>query len=218
MGDVHVGDGDLAGRGVHAGRAFAAGETVLSYRLRHLTRDEYLALPEEERLFVHSYGGERWLYPAPARYVNHADAPNTIQDFDRGCAVAGRAIAAGEPITTDARRETARELDTFLAALHAAAAGDDDGRLDALVAADAHGWVGGLGAVDRHGLIGAAHGLAGDGPPEARWIVATGRWEAIGAYDVTVASSAGPPTVGHVTDVVRVVDGTWQLAYRHAST
>ncbi len=79
---------------------------VVQYCLRHLSREEYLALPEADRLFVHSYSGERYLYPEPARYVNHAEHPNTAQDFDEGRDVAVRPIEAGELITTDARKET----------------------------------------------------------------------------------------------------------------
>jgi hypothetical protein len=207
MEDLHVGPGRLNGRGIYASRPFEEGEVVVSYELRRLTREEYLALPAEERLFVHSYGGERWLYPAPARYANHDDRPNTRQDFDRGCDIALRRIEAGELITLDAREETDRELGTFLVAYRRAVDGSDRRRLEALIDPGATGWVGGLGRVDRAGIIDAAVGLRLD-VGEPTWIIGTGRWEAVCSYDWGA---------GHVTDVLKVVDGNWQLVLRHAS-
>ena len=65
-------------------------------------------------MFVHSSGGRRYLYPPPAKFVNHADDPSCFEDFDRCCDVALRDIAKGEPITIDATQETMRELATFL--------------------------------------------------------------------------------------------------------
>jgi hypothetical protein len=103
MDSVYIGNGRLAGKGVYAARRFAAGEVVVSYRLRRLTRQEYRALDATERLFVHSYGGERYL-PPPARYVNHSDTPNTYQDFDAQCDIALRPIEEGEFITRTERR------------------------------------------------------------------------------------------------------------------
>jgi hypothetical protein len=207
MGDVHVGPGNLGGRGIYASRPFEQGEVVVSYELRRLTREEYLALPVDERLFVHSYGGERWLYPAPARYANHDDRPNTRQDFDRGCDVAVRRIEVGELITLDAREETDRELETFLAAYGRAVDDRDRRRLGALIDPGATGWVGGSGRVDRDGIIDAAVGHRFE-VRDPTWIIATGRWEAVCSYD----GGAGP-----VTDVLKVVDGNWQLVLRHAS-
>ena len=116
MADVYIGEGALAGQGLYAARSFAEGEVVVSYSLRRLSREEFLALPETERLFVHSYGGERYMYPSPARYVNHSHSPNTYQDFESHCDIALRPIAEGELITTNATKETDRELTTFLAA------------------------------------------------------------------------------------------------------
>jgi hypothetical protein len=207
MADVHLGAGDLDGRGIYASRPFEQGEVVVSYELRRLTRDEYLALPDGERLFVHSYGGERWLYPSPARYTNHHDEPNTWQDFDRGCDIARRRIHAGERITTDARKETDRELETFLGAYQRAVDTEDRGRLEALTDPGASGWVQGRGHVDRAGIIDSAIGHHFE-VRDPRWIVGTGRWEAVCAYDWAA---------GHGTDVLRVVDGNWQIVYRHAS-
>lgn len=66
MDDVTMGGGGLAGRGVYAGRDFDAGKIVVRYELQPLTIEEYEALPAREEIFVHSYGGCRYLrIPAP---------------------------------------------------------------------------------------------------------------------------------------------------------
>jgi hypothetical protein len=220
MSDVYFGEGSLDGRGIYAARSFDEGEVVVSFELRPLTREEYLALPDQERLFVHSYGSERWLYPPPARYVNHADTPNTWQDFDRQCNIALRHIEAGELITTDARKETDRELETFFRAYHAAINANDHHKLDTLIDDAAFGWVETLGRVDKAGIINAARQAASDARVDDRlpvrdpkWIIATGRWEAVCSYDTEVRLDSA----GHVTDVLRVIDGNWQLIYRHES-
>jgi hypothetical protein len=46
---------------------------VVSYQLKEIDEAAYMALPAGEDLFVHSYGGRRYLYPAPARFVNHSE-------------------------------------------------------------------------------------------------------------------------------------------------
>jgi hypothetical protein len=210
VGDVEIGAGALAGRGVYAARRFAAGEVVVSYELRRLTRAEYLELPEGERLFVHSYWGERFLYPPPARYVNHADSPNTYQDFDQGCDIALRDIEPGELITIDAREETDRELATFLLSYERAVRARDRRTLESLVAESAIVWVGA-----RRGERGALIDALLHEPDDLciqnpHWIIATGRWEAVCSYDLDEPRR-------HVTDVLRVVDGSWQILYRHQS-
>jgi hypothetical protein len=118
--DVRVGKGDLAGKGVYTDRDFIAGEPVITFDLQQIDEAQYLALPAGEYLFVHSYGGRRYLYPAPSRFVNHFDEPSCFEDFDRCCDVALRDIAKGEPVTIDAAQQTRRELATFLDAYTAA--------------------------------------------------------------------------------------------------
>lgn len=76
-----LGKGNLGGRGVYASRAFEEADVVVSYDLRPLTGHEYLALSEDERRFVHSYWGERWLYPSPARYVNVPSKLASVEPF-----------------------------------------------------------------------------------------------------------------------------------------
>ncbi len=222
--DIHLGKGNLGGRGVYASRAFEEADVVVSYELRRLTRQEYLALSEDERRFVHSYWGERWLYPPPARYVNHADAPNTWQDFDRQCDVALRRIEPGELITTDARKETDRELATFLLAYETAVNANDVQKLEMLVDDGAFGWMDVRGHVDRLRIVEALRDGARDAAVrfttrDPHWIVGTGRWEAISSYDydLRVQASSNTRGAGHVTDVLKVIDGNWQIVYRHES-
>ncbi|WP_433219131.1 SET domain-containing protein-lysine N-methyltransferase [Dactylosporangium sp. CS-047395] len=195
MSGVRIGAGNLGGRGLWAERDFAAGEVVVAYELRELDAREYAALPAGEELFVHSYWGRRYLYPAPARYVNHADDPSCYQDFDRACDVARRPIAAGEAITIDAGQETARELATFLAAWN-----DDPARRPELVAADAVLWRDGVPHHGREAVLGR-HRVH-----DPAWLVGTGRWEALCS-----ATSGGR----HVTMLLKVVAGNWQLVYQH---
>jgi hypothetical protein len=224
MADVEIGKGSLGGRGVYATRRFAEGQVVVSYELRRLSRDEYVALPESERLFVHSYWGDRWLCPEPARYVNHADDPNTFQDFDRRCDVASRPIETGELITTDARKETDRELFTFLRAYETAVNTGDRERLDSLIDRDAVAWVDGRGRVEKADIVRALLDATSRGAEALRlavgdphWIIGTGRWEAVAAYDFDIRGVSGSRTGGHVTDVLKVIDGNWQVIYRHQS-
>ncbi|WP_433060273.1 SET domain-containing protein-lysine N-methyltransferase [Dactylosporangium sp. CS-033363] len=185
MSGVRIGAGNLGGHGVYAERDFAAGEVVVAYELRELTAREYAALPPGEELFVHSYWGRRYLYPPPARFVNHAGDPSCYQDFERACDIARRPIAAGEAVTIDATQETARELETFLAAWN-----DEPARRPELVDAQAALWL--------DGEPGRVH--------DAEWIVGTGRWEALCS-----ATSGGR----HVTMLLKVIAGNWQLVYQH---
>jgi hypothetical protein len=219
--DVYVGEGALDGKGIYAGRSFAEGQVVVPYRLRKLNREEYLALNSTERLFVHSYWGERHLYPPPARFVNHSDAPNMYQDFEREADIALRRIEAGEFLTIDAREETNQELATFMRAYESAVNAGDRDKLASLVDDAAVVWLPSRPAATKRDLL--EDECAGDrvlSLHEVRWIVATGRWEAVGSYDFRLTPgrfAALAYMAGHVTDVVRVIDGNWQLVYRHVS-
>ncbi len=224
MADVYISEGSLAGRGVYASRSFAEGEVAVTYRIRRLSRKDYLALPETERLFVHSYWGERYLYPEPACYVNHADSPNTYQDFDQQSDIALRSIEAGELITTDARKETHRELATFLSAYETSINTCDRQTLDRLIDDDAVLWLEGGRASKAKMLETLAAADAGIDDlsmsvGEPHWIIATGRWEAVCFYDVEVGTLSAPEarSRGHVTDVLKVIDGNWQMMHRHES-
>ena len=81
MNDVTIAKGQLAGKGVFAGRDFKVGELVLSYGLRQLSQAEFDALPASEHKFTHSFWGRIYLFPVPGRYVNHSPKPNTRQNL-----------------------------------------------------------------------------------------------------------------------------------------
>jgi hypothetical protein len=207
---VTLGTGGLAGKGVYAARDFAPGEAVVTYRLQALDAADYLALPAGEDLFVHSYGGRRYLYPAPARFVNHSDDPSCYQDFDRCCDVALRSIARGEPITIDANQETTRELDTFLDAYRSAIDERSAQALTVLVDVDAALWIQGRAFRGQAAVVTELLNSATNSLSQVEWLVGTGRWEAL-------CSAATDPTGGHVTTLLKVIAGNWQIVYQHAT-
>jgi hypothetical protein len=206
---LSIGPGNLAGKGVYATREFTSGAVVVAFELEPLTRDQFRTLVPGEELFVHSYGG-RWLYPPPARWVNHADQPSCYQDFARFCDVALRPIKVGEPITIDATQETSRELSTFLDAYVEAQQGDDYEGLCGLLAADAVLWD--RGRVTR-GAEHVASALAAK-PVQAlfepEWHVGTGRWEALCSAELDSKHGAG-----HASVFLRVLEGDWRVVYDH---
>ena len=93
------------GLGVFANRDFKKGEVVVKYDLKLLTKKEFETLPEKEKQFTHVHWNQIYLYPSPARYVNHSDNPNTIQNLKEGYDVASRNIHKGEEITTDSSKD-----------------------------------------------------------------------------------------------------------------
>lgn len=105
MGNVTIGKGKLAGKGVFAARDFKKGEVVIQYTLKSLTREEYKELPKSEKMFTHIHNGVIHLYSEPERYVNHSKTPNTYQDLEVQCDIAARDIQKGEAITTDATKD-----------------------------------------------------------------------------------------------------------------
>jgi SET domain-containing protein len=92
-------------KGVFANRNFKKGEIIIRYKLKSLTKEQFQKLPESEKQFTHMHQGVIYLYPGPARYVNHSSSPNTIQDLIRKCDIAKRDIQKGEEITTDAEKD-----------------------------------------------------------------------------------------------------------------
>lgn len=205
---VAVGDGNLDGKGVYATRDFAAGEPVVSYELVPLSREDFARLPAGEDLFVHSYGGRRWLYPPPARWVNHADEPSCFQDFARGCDTALRPIRAGEAVTIDACAETDYELSTFLDAYIGSRNARDTEALLELVDPQAVIWYRGRRVGGHHAVVDA---LIADGPirlGRVEWLIGTGRWEAL-------CSAECRDDLRHVTASLKVIAGNWQLVYEH---
>jgi hypothetical protein len=203
---LRVGPGKLGGKAVYATREFEAGEVVVAFELQPLELEQFRELPTDEQIFVHSYGGQRWLYPAPARWVNHADQPSCYQDFERSCDVALRRIMVGEPITIDATTETDHELSTFFEAYLKAQQTPDPGKLSRLVSADAVLWNQGHA---RRGVEEVVYALAAS-PMQSlisvEWQIATGRWEALCSVEL----------VGeHLSLFLRVQEGNWQIVYAH---
>lgn len=93
-------------KGVFANRDFKKGEIVVRYdNLQALTEEGFENLPESEKQFTHNHRGITYLYPVPARYVNHSSNPNTIQNLEKRYDVAAREIKKGEEITTDASKD-----------------------------------------------------------------------------------------------------------------
>jgi len=93
-------------KGVFAQRDFKKGDIVLRYNnLKPLTEKAFQHLPESEKQFTHPHWGVIYLYPSPARYVNHSSNPNTVQNLKERYDVAKRDIKKGEEITTDAARD-----------------------------------------------------------------------------------------------------------------
>lgn len=116
MDSVYIGKGKLAGKGVYAARDFAVGENVKYYNLQPLTQSGFDVLPDEEKMFVHSFWGKMYLFPEPSRYTNHSAKPNTKSDLERMCDVAIAPIKKGDMITTNATEEVRKELETFIEA------------------------------------------------------------------------------------------------------
>jgi len=116
MKDVSIGKGKLAGKGVYAGRDFEKGEIVKYYNLQPLIQSQFDHLPKSERNFVHSFWGKMYLFPEPSRYTNHSANPNTRSDLKNMCDIATMPIKKGEMITTNAKVEVQKELETFIEA------------------------------------------------------------------------------------------------------
>jgi len=91
--------------GVFANRDFKKGEIVVKYDLKPLTKKEFENLPKKEKQFTHVHWEQIYLYLPPARYVNHSENPNTIQNLKERYDIASRDIQNGEEITTDSTND-----------------------------------------------------------------------------------------------------------------
>jgi ketosteroid isomerase-like protein len=221
---LRIADGKLAGRGVYATRDFEPGELVVPYGLVELTQTEFDALPEGEREWTHSFWGRIYHFPQPARYVNHADAPNTRPDLERMGNVGLRAIKAGEAITIDDRVELRNELDTFLSAYRGAIAAGDVDRLAGLLADDAIfsapqvDSVKGKAAILRRLEQERAQTSQRLEHSRPQWVLLT-YWTSVCVYRITRhgAGAAAPQSETH-TSVLRRLNGSWRLLHQHAET
>ena len=89
-------------KGVFANRDFKKGEIVVRYKnLKPLIKEEFKNLSQNEKRFTHKHWGKIYLYPSPARYVNHSPKPNTVQNLKERYDIALRDLKKGEEITTD---------------------------------------------------------------------------------------------------------------------
>ncbi len=100
MKDIIVKKSKIEGLGVFANRDFKKDEVVIKYgKSKKINKNEYEALPKEEKSRVSLVNGEYIHFQAPERYVNHScDANIYSKDF---CDVAKRDIKKGEEITSD---------------------------------------------------------------------------------------------------------------------
>lgn len=105
MADITIGTGNMGGKGVYAARDFKEGEVVMKYTLKPLTFKELKALSPEDYAATHNVSGQIYLYPEPARYVNHSETPNIRNDHKQQANIALRDIKTGELITVDARHD-----------------------------------------------------------------------------------------------------------------
>lgn len=103
--DITIGKGNLSGKGVYAARDFKKGEVVLKYDLKPITFQELKALSQKDYLATHNENGQIYLYPEPARFVNHSDNPNIRNDLKARADIAIKDIKKDEAITVDASHD-----------------------------------------------------------------------------------------------------------------
>ena len=102
MNDVTIGNGNLSGKGIYAARNFKKGEVVIKYELKPISFLELKALSSEDYRATHNQNGQIYIYPEPARYVNHSANPNVRNDLKEHCDIAIVDINEGDAITVDA--------------------------------------------------------------------------------------------------------------------
>lgn len=103
MTGVRVGPSRIAGRGLFAGHAFAAGERILEIDVRDRLGPQRPLRPGESESHVDRIWGGRLIHmKPPERYINHSCDPNAScrRDGERLWLVARRPIAPGEEIVT----------------------------------------------------------------------------------------------------------------------
>ncbi len=100
MQKFEVKDSKIQGKGLFATTNIDAGETIVIWRPKVLTKDQASKLPAEEQKRYLYADGENvlWMQP-PERFMNHSCDPNThVEDKSD---VALRDIEVGEEITSD---------------------------------------------------------------------------------------------------------------------
>lgn len=221
MSGITIGTGKLAGKGIYAARPFKKGELVVAYNLRELSQTEFDSLPEGEWEWTHTFWGKIYLFPEPARYVNHCDAPSTYPDLGRMGDYALRDIAVGEAITINDKIELQKELDTFLQAYEQAVNSRDFGRVAPFIADEATFWsargrFNGKDAIQK--AFKSAWSLIQDEVctvSDAQW-VACNYWVSACTYTFKADGTVdGDRRVheGHSTMVIRRIAGRWRMVH-----
>lgn len=178
--------------------------------MQPLTRDQFNRLQSGEELFVHSYGGRRWLCPPPARSVNHSDHRSCYQHFECCCDVARRRIEVGEAFMIEPTQGTSRELSTFLEAYVDAQQRSDHDRLNCLISADTVRWEHGCSTRGVREVVTTRTNNPAQALVEAELPIATGRPEALCSAGLRDTDSVTPTSL-----FLRLLAGNWQVVYEH---
>lgn len=225
MAQVIIGKGKLAGKGVYAARDFKKGELVVPYNLKELTQAEFDALPDGEWEWTHSFWGKIFLFPKPARYVNHDDNPSTFPDLERRGNYALRDIRKGEAITINDRIELQHELETFLEAYQKAANSCDFANVAPLIADDATFWFTNGAFEGKRAIQNAFEDTWASIKDEVytmqdvQW-VAQNYWVSVFTYTFKsdgIVNGKRQVYVGRGTNVLRRVAGSWRIVHEHLS-
>lgn len=106
MEDIGVGDSQIAGKGIFAKRDFKQGDVINIWSGKILSKKEFEALSEDEKIFCSKYSDNEWmLFDEPDKYFNHSCNPNTVPGDH--CEIAKRDIKNGEELTVDYDAEEA---------------------------------------------------------------------------------------------------------------
>jgi len=225
MSNVTIGKGKLAGKGVYAAKDFKKGELVVPYNLKELSQAEFDALPHSEWEWTHSFWGKIYLFPEPARYVNHDDNPSTFPDLDRLGNYALRTIKKGEAITIDDTIELQHELDTFLEAFEKAANSRDFKKVAPFIADHATFWFTDGEYSGKSDIVKAFEDAWTKIQNEiytisdVQWINSN-YWAASCTYRFKSNNKIeGKRQIykGRGTSVLRRIDGSWRIVHKHLS-
>lgn len=225
MDNVTIGKGKLTGKGVYAAKDFEKGELVISYNLKELSQDEFNALAYNDREWTHSFWGKIYLFPEPARYVNHDDDPSTFPDLDRQGNYALRTIKKGEAITIDDTIELRHELDTFLEAYAEAVNSRDFSQMAPFIADQATFWFANREYNGKANLENAFEDTWANIQNEAyiisdvQWI-ASSYWVANCTYRFKFDCKVDGKRQfyeGRGTNVLRRIDGSWRIVHKRLS-
>lgn len=99
MADIEIKKSNIHGQGAFAARNFKAGEIVLKWHPKVITKKELAELSDEDRHYILRQDREIYLMQAPERFVNFSCEPNTHSSH--GFDIASRDIQMGEEITSD---------------------------------------------------------------------------------------------------------------------